>query len=144
MEPEGSLPHSQVPARYLSLSSASSIQPIHPHPTSWRSILILSSHPRLGLPCGLFPSGFPTKTLNTLTLSTIRATCPAHSCNNFILHFVRYLYLMSMTYFRTYVVQFDHINFGVTNLPTKNVCHQGLPNCATFQKKLCHSKARDV
>jgi hypothetical protein len=29
-----------------------------PHPTSWRSILILSSHLRLCLPSGLFPSGF--------------------------------------------------------------------------------------
>jgi hypothetical protein len=36
--------------------------PVHT-PTSWRSILILSTHLRLGLPSGLFPSGFPTKTL---------------------------------------------------------------------------------
>jgi hypothetical protein len=37
----------------------SQINPVHaPHPSSWRSILI-SSHPRLRLPSGLFPSGFP-------------------------------------------------------------------------------------
>ena len=34
-------------ARHLSISWASSIQSIPPHPTSWRSILILSSHLRL-------------------------------------------------------------------------------------------------
>ena len=62
----------------LSISWASSIQSIPPHPTSWRSILILSSHIRLGLPSGLFPSGFPTKTQYTSHLSPIRATCPAH------------------------------------------------------------------
>ena len=32
---------------------------------SLRSILILSTHQRLGLPSGLFPSGFPTKPLYT-------------------------------------------------------------------------------
>ena len=35
--------------RHLSLSWASPIQSIYPHPTSWRSILILSTHLRLGL-----------------------------------------------------------------------------------------------
>ena len=49
--------------RHLSLSWASPIQSIHPHPISWRSILILSTHLRLGLPSGLFPSGFPSKNL---------------------------------------------------------------------------------
>ena len=51
--------------RYLSLSWTSPIQSIYPHPTSWRSILILSTLQRLGLPSGLLPCGFPTKTLYT-------------------------------------------------------------------------------
>jgi len=40
-------------AHYLSLSWASPIQSILPHPTSSRSILILSSHLRLGLQSGV-------------------------------------------------------------------------------------------
>ena len=50
---------------HLSLSWASPIQSIYPHPTSWISILILSTHLCLGLPSGLLPSSFPTKTLYT-------------------------------------------------------------------------------
>ena len=64
--------------RHQSLSWASPIQSIYPHPTSWRSILILSTHLSLGLPSGLLPSGFPSKTLYNPLSSPIRATCPAH------------------------------------------------------------------
>ena len=42
--------------RHLSLFWASPIQSIYPHPTSWRSILIFSTHLCLGLPSGSFPS----------------------------------------------------------------------------------------
>ena len=51
--------------RHLSLSWASPIQSIYPYPTSWRSILILSTHLHLGLPSCLLPSCFPSKTLYT-------------------------------------------------------------------------------
>ena len=61
---EGSLPHSPVPATCPYPQPVRS-SPYPLHPTSWRSILILSSHLRLGLPSGIFHSAFPTKTLYT-------------------------------------------------------------------------------
>jgi hypothetical protein len=65
-------------ALHLSLSWARPIQSIPSHPISLRSILILSTYLRLGLPNGLLPSGFPTNILYAFLLSPIRATCPAH------------------------------------------------------------------
>jgi hypothetical protein len=65
MEPDGSVPCSEEHSR------ASQINPVHTTPSDLRSILILSTHLRLGLPSGLFPSDFPT------IFSPIHATCPA-------------------------------------------------------------------
>jgi hypothetical protein len=56
---ECSLPCSQYPAK-LSLSLARWIQSTQIRSISWRTILI-SFHPRLGIPSGLLPSGFPAK-----------------------------------------------------------------------------------
>ena len=57
----------------------SQLDPVHT-PTSYflKIHLNIIPHLLLGLPSGSFPSGFPTKTLNTPLLSPIRATCPAH------------------------------------------------------------------
>ena len=72
--------------RHMSLSWTSPIQSICPHPTSWRSVLILSTHLRLGLPNGLFPSGFPTKTLYTLSLLTHTRHMPSPSHSSRFYH----------------------------------------------------------
>jgi len=73
MEPKGSLPNLYAPATspYPQPDNA-------PQPTLWRSILILSFHLCLGLPSGVFPSGFPTKILYTPLLSPIHAIFPPH------------------------------------------------------------------
>ena len=47
-------------------------------PISLRSILILSSHLRLGLPNSFFPVGLPAKILKALLPSFIMATWPVH------------------------------------------------------------------
>jgi hypothetical protein len=51
---------------------------ISPHPTSWRSILILSSHLQLDLPSGLVFLRFPHQNPAYVSPIPIRATCPAH------------------------------------------------------------------
>jgi hypothetical protein len=65
-------------ARHRFISWANYIHHKIPQPISPRSILIQSFYLRLGLPSGLFPPGFPTKTLHTFVSSPMRATCPAH------------------------------------------------------------------
>ena len=68
-------------ALHLFVSWARSIQPMPPHPTSSRSILILSPHLCLGLPNGLFPLGLPHQ--NPIYTSALPHKChmpyPSHS-----------------------------------------------------------------
>jgi hypothetical protein len=85
MKPEGSLPHSQVPATCPYIKPARS-GPCLSYPTSWRSMLILSSHLRLGLPSVPFLSGFPTHQ-NPVNTSSLPHTChmphsPGKDTNN--------------------------------------------------------------
>jgi hypothetical protein len=75
MEPEGSV---FTRALHSLLFWATSIHTIPFHPISRRSILILSTNLRLGLPSGLLPSGYPTNVLYAFLLVRIRATCPAY------------------------------------------------------------------
>ena len=76
MEPECSLPHLQVSTTCPCAKPDQSSQcpPIHFQKIHLNIIIPL----RLVLSRGLFPSGFPTRTLSTPLLSLIRATCHAH------------------------------------------------------------------
>jgi hypothetical protein len=56
-------------ARHWSLSWARSIQPIAPQSIYLRTTFILPSHLHLGIPNGLFPSAFLTKTLYAFLFS---------------------------------------------------------------------------
>jgi hypothetical protein len=76
-EPEGLSPCSQQPATGPYPEPNESI--LHASQSvSLRSILIPSSYLRLGLPSGIFPSEFPTKTLYTLLSSPTCVTDSAH------------------------------------------------------------------
>jgi hypothetical protein len=76
MEPEDSLPHSQVTTP---VSIMSQINPVHTLTSHFLKIYLnISSHLQLGLPSVLFLPGFPTKTLYTPLPSPIRATFRTH------------------------------------------------------------------
>ena len=80
----GSFPHISPPKPYTPpLLTHTRHMPNPSH--SSRSILILSTHLRLGLPSGLLPSCFPTKTLYTPFLTHTRhMPSPSHSSRSIL------------------------------------------------------------
>jgi len=56
---------------FIDIILPDSIYFIPPHPTSWRSVLILSSHLCLGLPNRLFLSGFPQNPVENGNINAI-------------------------------------------------------------------------
>jgi hypothetical protein len=101
VEPEGPLLCSQVCPWSLAWSRWIKSMPLHP--ISLTFILILSSHLCLGLASGLFPSGFPAKTLDTFFFCPIHATCPVHR----VLIWSPDLHLMSTTHKAPHYVLFS-------------------------------------
>jgi len=89
----------------------SQIKPVHPPcPTGWRSILMLSSHPCLGLPNGLLCQVSTPKPYMHLTSSPKHATCPAHLI---LLNFITWIIFYTNT---TLLENTDPLIF-TTNLP---------------------------
>ena len=77
MEPVGLLPHLQVPA------TCPYSEPARSSHTTTSHFLKIHLNIILGLPSGLLPSGFPTKTLYTPLLSPIRSTSPVPHSSRF-------------------------------------------------------------
>jgi hypothetical protein len=74
--------------RPLHLYLARPVQSTPPHPICTRSILMLYTHRRLGLPSGLLPSDFPTNNIYTILFSRNSRYMPRpphfpglHNCN---------------------------------------------------------------
>jgi hypothetical protein len=135
MEPEGSLPYSQVPSPVPILSQ------LHRVPTTHSNFLKIhlniSSHLRLGLPNGLFPTGFPTNTLCTPLSSPIRATCPAHLILDFTTHT-----LLGKEYrsFNSSLCNFQHSPVTLTLLGPNTLLNTLFSNTLSLSPSMSASK----
>ena len=106
--------------RHLSLPWASPIQSIYPHPTSCISVLILSTHLRLCLHSGLFPSGFPTKTQYTPSLLTHKRHMPSPSHSSRVYHphsigSYHIIYHIRYMIYQSYHITSHHIIYHITS-----------------------------
>jgi len=114
----------RVHSRIVSQSSVRSIQSTLPHLTFWISVLILSSNLPLGYSSGIFPSHFPTESLYTPLLSSVRATCLTHLVLDLItmLFGEEYRSLSSSLCGLHYLVT----SFFLSRMPHENLCLSSL------------------
>ena len=111
---------------------------MHKHPTSWRSILTLSSHLRLGLPSGIFPSGFPTKTLHTLPLYTYAPHVPSTS---FFSIWSPEQYWVSSKRNTTKIYQDNHLSTCLQASKDEHNLHLRIPLCRWSNKRRTGKKS---
>jgi hypothetical protein len=100
----------------------SQINSIHTIPCYLRSILIWSTHLCLGLPSGLFPSGFPTNILYAFIFSPICATCPAHLILLDLIILMFFSLEVEITYSRAYRDRWYTYFFSSSLLPHVGAC----------------------
>jgi hypothetical protein len=112
MEPEGSILRSQ---ELTTCTCTGSIQ----------SILMLSIHLHIGLPSGLFPSGFRTNNLYAFLFSPIHATCPTHLITMFTR--AHHLHLSNARSIQSSLMLSNHLQIGLhsglfpSGFPTNNL-----------------------
>jgi hypothetical protein len=114
--------------RHLSVSWARSIQSLPPHSASWRYIVILSSHLRLGLfkwSHSLTSSLRPPKPCITPFLSPRRAPCPAHLILLVLIKRIifreQFTSFLSSHYVRSFLHSPETEGFVVVNVPKQDL-----------------------
>jgi hypothetical protein len=112
---------------HWSLSWARLIQSIIPYPISLKYIVILLSYSRLGLPSGLFPSGFLKEAcMHSYSPHVCWMPCPAHppwlDHSNYIWRRVQVMKLLAVQIFPTSISSLFGPNIFLSTLLSNTLC----------------------